>query len=75
MKMLLKVRVCCLVVLSCIYMGIDRFTVALRANAVRGLANYLMMENSQKDASFQSSQRKFVASEVQSIKDFDNKGK
>lgn len=63
------------IIVNCIslYHGVLYCTVlycfiAMRANAVRGLANYLMIENSQKDVKFQATQNKFMQSEVDSLK-------
>ena len=42
---------------------------ALRGNAVRGLANYLLIENSLKDEKFQQSQKEFVSKEARTLKD------
>lgn len=44
---------------------------ALKANAIRGLSNYLMMEASAKDEKFQGVSAEFAAKEAQSIKDAD----
>lgn len=44
---------------------------ALRSNAMRGLSNYLMIETSQKDAKFQATQKSFVKSEVESMKNME----
>jgi hypothetical protein len=41
---------------------------ALKSNAVRGLANYLMIESTSKDARFKKAANQFVQNEVDSMK-------
>ena len=47
---------------------------ALKGNAVRALANFLMMESAAKDEKFKNRITKFAANEVASIQDEDKKG-
>lgn len=42
---------------------------SLKSNAIRGLANYLMMESTAKDARLQKFSTNYVQKEVDSIKD------
>lgn len=41
----------------------------LKSNAVRGLANYLMMESSSKDARFQKQSMSYVKREAESLRE------